>query len=60
MALPSQEGRELIRAAMKEAYLLRLTQMALTNGRIDKEAYIHMQAKIKSKQVLPQITCYQA
>ena len=48
MDLPSQEGRELMKSAMLEAYLLQLNRMALSNGLINKEAYIAMQAAIKT------------
>ena len=48
MALPSKEGRELMKSAMIEAYLLQLNRMALSDGLIDKDAYIVMQGKIKT------------
>ena len=51
MALPSKEGRELMKSAMLEAYLLQINRMALSNGLIDKDAYIAMQGKIKATPV---------
>lgn len=47
MALPSKEGRELIHAAMTEAYLLKMNRMAYEDGLIDRDVFIGMQAKIK-------------
>ena len=55
MALPSKEGRELMKSAMIEAYLLQINRMALSNGLIDKDAYIAMQGIIKATPVMSAI-----
>lgn len=56
MALPSQEGRELMKSAMLEAYLLQINRMALSNGLIDKDAYTKMYAKIKTTPVMSELS----
>lgn len=55
MALPSEEGRNLMRAGLTEAYLLRINRYAYENELIDRETYLKMNAKIKTQSMIDQI-----